>query len=275
MNDFEIKKWGRRIVEQQATTIRLPCSFFDLINDDVKMTLKRHADGEIKIRNNENLCLNSIVMRKLFQPVLGAIKAHLKALLDEPRLSKVTVMLLVGEFANSLLLQEGFKKEFSSRCNVVYPCLTPPATGWDAPPASTDHCLEADLARVKYYRNSVYGHVRQNMEIKDDSQFLFLWREISETLVRIAGQIHPSKKHDWQVAINKFLKDPLTTEDERYVQELLDWYRRDLEVKKYVEELQETTLHITEQLQRVAEGETPVNQAIKEKWKTLGKQLGT
>lgn len=121
MNDFEIKKWGRRVVEQQATTIRLPCSFLTLINDDVKMTLKRHADGEIKIRNNDNLCLDSIVMRKLFQPVLGAIKAHLKALLDEPRLSKVTVMLLVGEFANSLLLQEGFKKEFSSRCNVVYP----------------------------------------------------------------------------------------------------------------------------------------------------------
>ena len=152
--------------------------------------------------------------------------------------------------------------------------LTPPATGWDAPPASTDHCLEADLARVKYYRNSVYGHVRQNMEIKDDSQFLFLWREISETLVRIAGQIHPSKKHDWQVAINKFLKDPLTTEDERYVQELLDWYRRDLEVKKYVEELQETTLHITEQLQRVSEGETPANQAIKEKMENLSKAVG-
>ena len=115
--------------------------------------------------------------------------------------------------------------------------LTPPATGWDLLPAITDHSLAADLARVKYYRNSVYGHVNQRMEITDDFEFLLLWQEIGGALVRIAGQISPAKKREWQEAIDKFLNDPLTTEDERNVQELLEWYRNDLEVKISIEEL--------------------------------------
>ena len=70
--------------------------------------------------------------------------------------------------------------------------LTPPVTGWDTLPASTDDSLEADLARIKYYRNSMYGHVTENMEISDD-EFSRLWKEISEALARVAGQISPAK----------------------------------------------------------------------------------
>ena len=115
--------------------------------------------------------------------------------------------------------------------------------GWDALPVSTDHRLEADLARIKYYRNSVYGHVNQNMEIKDD-EFLTLWQEISEAIVRIAGQISSAKKHQWQQAIDNFLKDPLTAEDERNVQELLRWYETDRDVKKSIEELKYSTKEV-------------------------------
>jgi len=41
-------------------------------------------------------------------------------------------------------------------CNLV-----PSATGWDALPTSTDNSLAADLVRIKYYRNTLYGHVNQ------------------------------------------------------------------------------------------------------------------
>ena len=112
--------------------------------------------------------------------------------------------------------------------------LTPPTTGWNALPTSTDHSLVADLVRIKYYRNSVYGHVNQNMEITDDD-FPRRWQDISEVLLRIAGQISPMKKTVWQEAIGNFLKDPLTAEDERNVQELLTWYRNDIEVKESIE----------------------------------------
>ena len=116
--------------------------------------------------------------------------------------------------------------------------LTPPSTGWDALPVSADHSLTADIARIKYYRNSVYGHVNEGMAIRD-SEFKTLWQEISEALVRIAGQISSTRKTAWQGAIAKYLTDPLTTEDERNVQELEAWYKTDMEIKKSIDEVGE------------------------------------
>ena len=118
--------------------------------------------------------------------------------------------------------------------------LTPPTKGWDAQPACTDHSLTDDLARIRYYRNSVYGHVNQGMEITDN-EFLTLWQEISGALVRIAGQISPTRKAEWQIAIVRFLRDPLTVEDERNVQELDAWYKSDMDVKQSLKDLEVRT----------------------------------
>ena len=97
----------------------------------------------------------------------------------------------------------------------------------------------------------MYGHVKQNMEIRSGFKFLSLWQDISGVLIRIAGQISPSKKYKWQAAIDNFLKDPLTAEDERNVQELLDWYRKDLEIKKSVEELKNATQEVQHTMERL------------------------
>ena len=121
--------------------------------------------------------------------------------------------------------------------------LTPPVTGWDALPGSTDDSLEADLARIKYYRNSLYGHVNENMEISD-YEFSVHWREISEALMRISGQISPAKAKQWQNAIDKFLKDPLTEEAKRHEQELQRWYQNDTEVKEYLEKVESSMKHL-------------------------------
>ena len=130
-------------------------------------------------------------------------------------------------------------------CNLI-----PPATGWAALPTSADHSLAADLARIKYYRNTVYGHVIQNMEIVDD-EFPQLWQDISEALLRIAGQISPAKKTAWQETMDNLLTDPLTAEDERNVQELLSWYSTDVEVKKYIETLREDLKVVREEAQDI------------------------
>ncbi|KAL9959126.1 hypothetical protein ACROYT_G036214 [Oculina patagonica] len=133
-------------------------------------------------------------------------------------------------------------------CNLI-----PPATGWDTLPASTDHSLAADLARIKYYRNAVYGHVSQKMEITND-EFPQLWQEISDALIRLAAQISLAKKHEWQEAIDNFLKDPLTAEDERNVKELHAWYTNDMEVKKSIEELKVTTQEGMERMETSLKG---------------------
>ena len=126
--------------------------------------------------------------------------------------------------------------------------LAPPVTGWDALPASTDDSLEADLARIKYYRNSMYGHVTENMEISDD-EFSVRWRELSEALVRVAGQISPAKAKEWKNAIDTFLKDPLTEEDKRHAQKLQRWYQNDTEVKEHLEKIESSMKHWEEEAQ--------------------------
>ena len=126
--------------------------------------------------------------------------------------------------------------------------LTSPVTGWDVLPASTDDSLEADLARIKYYRNSIYGHVNENIEISDD-EFLVYWREISEALVRISGKISPAKAKEWQNAIDTFLKDPLTEEDKRHEQELQRWYQNDTEVKEYIEKVESSIKNLVKEAQ--------------------------
>ena len=63
--------------------------------------------------------------------------------------------------------------------------LAPPLTGWDALPAATDVSLEADIARVKYFRNTVYAHAEHASV--DDATFDRHWKEIRDTLVRLGG----------------------------------------------------------------------------------------
>ena len=133
---------------------------------------------------------------------------------------------------------------FRTICN-----STKPITGWDNLPNSTDHSLEADLARIKYYRNSVYGH-NSKMEIMD-SEFCNLWKEISEALSRIAGSISQAKRDEWKNSIDKLLNDPLTSEAQRYIDELSLWYKNDMEIKDSVEqvrnELQQVSLEVRDQ----------------------------
>ena len=117
--------------------------------------------------------------------------------------------------------------------------LTPPPgrRGWDDLPNSSDHSLEADLVRIKYYRNEVYGHSK-TMEITD-TEFNDLWGKISEALIRIAAGISPKKKNELKKSIDDFLVNPLTPEEERYTEELNTWCKQDMDVKSEVEKLKE------------------------------------
>ena len=63
--------------------------------------------------------------------------------------------------------------------------LAPPRTGWDSLPGATDVSREADIARVKYFRNTGYGHAEQ--AFVDDATFDTHWKEIRDTLVRLGG----------------------------------------------------------------------------------------
>ena len=123
-------------------------------------------------------------------------------------------------------------KLFREICN-----LPSPITGWDTLPSSTNHSLEADLVRIRIYRNELYGH-NYSMEITD-VDFKKLWEKISEALLRIAGGISSAKKDEWKKSIESFFHDPLSPDAQENVIQLRLWYRKEIETKDKVEELAE------------------------------------
>ena len=64
--------------------------------------------------------------------------------------------------------------------------LSPPHSGWHTKPIPSDNSLEANLARIKFYRNKLYGHVTTTGIA--DPTFSTLWQEISAVLVALGLQ---------------------------------------------------------------------------------------
>ena len=56
--------------------------------------------------------------------------------------------------------------------------LGAPATGWDVLPGPTDVNREADIARIKYFRNTVFAHAERASV--DDATFKSHWQSIRE-----------------------------------------------------------------------------------------------
>ena len=117
--------------------------------------------------------------------------------------------------------------------------LTPPPglRGWDDLPNDSDYTLVADLVRIKYFRNEIYGHC-STMEISD-IDFIHLWEEISEALLRIARNISPAKRDQWDKSIDDLLRNPLTPGEKRCIEELETWYMRDMDLKNEFVKLRE------------------------------------
>lgn len=96
--------------------------------------------------------------------------------------------------------------------------LTPPATGWDALPAATDLSCEADIARVRYFRNTVYGHAVSASV--DDATFNVYWQDIQDTLVRLGGVLY-------KTAIDTLRNECMDPEVQDHYMALLNQWKKD------------------------------------------------
>ena len=126
MNDFEMKKRGRRALDDKVTRIALPRNFLQLVSwprdSDLAIRFSKSCNlVDVEIYNDEYLCVGPKTMKSLFEPVVNGIIRHMTELLSKPALENVRHLFMVGGFAESVILQQVVKAAFRSRCRVLVP----------------------------------------------------------------------------------------------------------------------------------------------------------
>ena len=118
--------------------------------------------------------------------------------------------------------------------------LSPPLTGWDKLPSPGDTSREADIARVKYFRNTIYGHAEQASV--DDVTFNQYWQDIRDTLVRLGGK-------QYGVAIDTLKIECMDPDVEDHYKELLkQWKKDDDNMKDRLSEVETGLTKVTKQV---------------------------
>ena len=87
-----------------------------------------------------------------------------------------------------------------------------PKTGWGVMPVDTDRSMQANIVRIKSYRNEVYGHVTSTRV--DNVTFESLWQKLTQTLVELNIP---------QNDVDALKISPLAPEEETYFAILKDW----------------------------------------------------
>ena len=114
--------------------------------------------------------------------------------------------------------------------------LSPPLTGWHTKPSPGDNSLEANLARVKFFRNELYGHVTSTAF--DAAIFSSLWQEISAALLSLGLD---------QAEIDRLKAESGGEED--YLDALFEWADSDVEIKTELNDIRQSQAKIEEILQ--------------------------
>ena len=128
--------------------------------------------------------------------------------------------------------------------------LTPPATGWDNLPPATDLTVEADIARVKFYRNTMYGHASHASV--DDVTFSTCWNDITDTIVRLGGSLY-------RAAVNDLRNEPMDRDVEDHYKELLKQWKVDEDnIKIKLEEVGEKLEELKASVDNLERRKVPV-----------------
>lgn len=121
--------------------------------------------------------------------------------------------------------------------------LSPPRLGWHRKPHQKDRSREANLARIKFYRNKVYGHI---VETGIDARtFSALWKEISAVLRSLGLP---------QADIDRLMVERCGEED--YIALLRKWKISDEAIKSQLERLG----HALNKTQRTLDGVRQIQQ---------------
>ena len=101
--------------------------------------------------------------------------------------------------------------------------LSPPLSGWDKMPPVSDTSREANLARMKYYRNELYGHLTTTGI--QTSAFDVKWQEVSSVLVSLGLS---------QSEVDRLKSEPC---GEDYISAVIGWMKNDEEIHFQLKDL--------------------------------------
>ena len=101
-----------------------------------------------------------------------------------------------------------FFKLLRNICN-----LTRPSTGWDKLPDSSNISVEADIARIHFYRNTTFAHITSTELSEKD--FKTYWEETKKALLRIVRNYSAPTVKEWEERIDMILSSPITESDAR------------------------------------------------------------
>ena len=108
--------------------------------------------------------------------------------------------------------------------------LSPPSTGWDLLPHSSDTSCESQIVRLKYCVSEVSAHAEEASV--SDGEFCKYRKQIEKTLVGLGGA-------EFKDAIRKEEKEEMDPFDEGHFKELLkQWKDSDNRIKDKLNELE-------------------------------------
>ena len=110
--------------------------------------------------------------------------------------------------------------------------LTPPATGWGNLPPEADTSTEANIARVKYYINLLFGLA--SPATMDTPTFHSYWQDISKALVGLGADA---------AAINELKTQSMDPDIVEHYQEVLSEWTKDVDsIKSLLDEIEGTCM---------------------------------
>ena len=134
--------------------------------------------------------------------------------------------------------------------------LTPPPSGWHVKPFPGDKSLEANLARVKFFRNALYGHVTSTGV--DATSFSSFWQEISITLHSLGLD---------QSEIDRLRAEQGGEQD--YIDALIRWADSEEDIKTQLKDIQQSQTKIQTIVEEVSQTQQEQNEIQKELQRTL------
>ena len=118
---------------------------------------------------------------------------------------------------------------FRQLCRMKAPLSS---NNWKDMPIDSDKTVEADILRLKIYRNAVIAHA-ETCSIPSDE-----FEQVSQNIITIFER---RGGEPWKLKAERMLKEALTQSENAYLMELKDWHQHETDTKEICKQLDTKT----------------------------------